>query len=142
MTHLQYSPRRAESALVGTVALLTSLFGGDVRAQSLARNAPPPPAPPAVITRDVNGQATVRAIKLSAPLTVDGRLDDEVYRREQPFGGLLQVVPRYGQEMTERSDVWITYDDKYIYLTCRCWDSAPPGEWIARLSATARRLPR
>ena len=87
--------------------------------------------PPATITRDATGQATVRAIKLTAPLTVDGKLDEEVYRREQPFGGLIQVVPRYGQEMSERSDVWVTYDDKFIYLSCRCWDSAPPDEWIA-----------
>ena len=41
---------------------------------------------------------TVRAIKLAKPLTVDGRLDDEVYQIEQPFGGLLQVVPIYGAQ--------------------------------------------
>lgn len=87
--------------------------------------------PPAIITRDATGQATVRAIRLSAPLTVDGRLDEDVYRREQSFGGLLQVVPKYGAEMTERSDVWVTYDDNNVYLTCRCWDSAPPAQWIA-----------
>jgi hypothetical protein len=114
-----------------TVVLLTVLLSGEVRAQSPAGSAPPPPVPPAVITRDATGQATVRAIKLTAPLTVDGRLDEEVYRREQPFGGLIQVVPRYGEQMTERSDVWVTYDDKYIYLSCRCWDSAPPAQWIA-----------
>lgn len=113
------------------VVLLAALVGGEVRAQARQQGAPPPPVPPAVITRDATGQATVRAIKLTAPLTVDGRLDEEVYRREQPFGGLIQVVPRYGQEMTERSDVWITYDDRNIYVSCRCWDSAPPEEWIA-----------
>ena len=116
---------------LSTIAILAALFSGDVRAQTPARSAPPPPVPPAVITRDATGQATVRAIKLTAPLTVDGRLDEEVYRREQPFGGLIQVVPQYGEQMTERSDVWVTYDDKYIYLTCRCWDSAPPDQWIA-----------
>ena len=100
-------------------------------AQTLAGNAPPAPVPPAVITRDATGQATVRAIKLTTPLTVDGRLDEDVYRREQPFGGLIQVAPRYGEPMTERSDVWVTYDDRYIYLSCRCWDSAPPDQWIA-----------
>ena len=116
---------------LSTIAILGALFSAEVRAQTLAGSAPLPPMPPAVITRDASGQATVRAIKLAAPLTVDGRLDEEVYRREQPFGGLIQVVPRYGQQMTERSDVWVTYDDKYIYLSCRCWDSAPPDQWIA-----------
>jgi hypothetical protein len=92
---------------------------------------PPAPVPPEVITRDASGQATVRAIKLASPLKLDGRLDEEVYAREKPFGGLIQVTPSYGQPQTERSDVWITYDDENIYLTCRCWDSAPPEQWIA-----------
>ena len=103
----------------------------EASAQARQQGVPPAPVPPATITRDETGQATVRAIKLSTPLTVDGRLDEDLYRREQPFGGLLQVVPRYGEEMTERSDVWISYDDKYVYLSCRCWDSAPPEQWIA-----------
>src|SRR5688572_14988971 len=111
--------------------LATALLGGDLRAQELAGIVPAAPVPPAVIARDATGHATVRAIKLTAPLTVDGRLDEEVYRSELPFGGLLQVVPRYGEEMTERTDVWITYDQKNIYVSCRCWDSAPPDQWIA-----------
>jgi hypothetical protein len=99
-------------------------------AQTPAIDGPPAPVAPEVITRGANGQATVRAIKLTAPLKVDGVLDEEVYTREKPFGGLIQVTPRYGEPQTERSDVWITYDDTHIYLTCKCWDSAPPDEWI------------
>ena len=86
---------------------------------------------PEVITRDDDGHATVRAIKLTAPLRVDGKLDDEVYRREQPFGGFIQVAPNYGAPQTERTDVWVMYDDENIYVACRCWDSAPPDKWIA-----------
>jgi hypothetical protein len=119
------------SRAVPAVLLFAALLGAKLGAQQLQGNAPAAPVPPAVISRDATGQATVRAIKLAAPLTVDGRLDEDVYRREQPFGGLIQVVPRYGEQMTERSDVWVTYDDKYIYLSCRCWDSAPPDQWIA-----------
>ncbi len=85
---------------------------------------------PAVITRATGGQATVRAIRLSAPLTLDGVLDEDVYTREAPFGGLIQVAPDAGAPATERSDLWITYDDRNIYLTCRCYDSAPPAEWV------------
>ena len=52
---------------------LTALRGTLARAQSSpAVNGPPPPVAPAVITRDDAGQATVRAIKLPAPLKLDG----------------------------------------------------------------------
>lgn len=110
---------------------LAALTAASARAQSPPElDGPPPPQPPAVITRDGAGRATVRAIRLSAPLTVDGVLDEEVYRREVPFGGLIQVAPAYGEPSTERSDIWITYDDTHIYLSCRCHDSAPPEEWV------------
>jgi hypothetical protein len=65
-------------------------------AQRPTIDGPQAPVAPEVITRGPDGQATVRAIRLSAPLKVDGVLDDEVYAREKPFGGLIQVTPRYG----------------------------------------------
>ena len=118
-------------SLAAATFLLTAFLAEDLRAQQSAGRDAGAPVPPAVITRDASGHATVRAIRLTSPLTVDGRLDEEVYRSELPFGGLLQVVPRYGEEVTERTELWITYDEKHVYVSCRCWDSAPPDEWIA-----------
>ena len=113
------------------LAIVAVALAPELRAQSSTRDGPPAPIAPEVITRAASGQATVRAIKLTAPLKVDGVLDDEVYSREKPFGGLIQVTPRFGELQSERSDVWVTYDDQNIYVTCRCWDSAPPDQWIA-----------
>ena len=48
-----------------------------------------------------------------------------------PFGGFIQVAPAYGAESTERTDVWISYDEDNIYVSARCWDSAPPERWIS-----------
>jgi hypothetical protein len=92
---------------------------------------PPAPLAPEVITRDASGHATIRAIKLTAPLTLDGTLDEEVYTREKSFGGFLQLSPKYGAPETERTEVWVMYDDKNMYVACRCWDSATPDQWIA-----------
>jgi hypothetical protein len=92
---------------------------------------PPPPIAPEVMTRDAAGHVTIRAIKLTAPLHVDGKLDEDVYQQERPFGGFIQVVPKYGAQQSERTDVWIMYDDQNMYVTCRCWDSSPPAKWIA-----------
>ena len=123
------SPRSAGSWLIGVTAVVSCLARAEAQS-SPTIDGPPAPVAPEVITRTPTGQATVRAIKLTASLKVDGRLDEEVYTREKPFGGLIQVTPRYGEPQTEKSDVWITYDNQFIYVTCRCWDSAPPDEWI------------
>ena len=63
----------------------------------------PAPVAPAVITRDAAQRATVRAIKLSEPLTLDGLLDEAVYTLEAPFGGLIQVAPDAGAPATATS---------------------------------------
>ena len=68
----------------------------------MAVDGPPAPVAPATISRDENGQATVRAIRLLAPLDVDGQLDEAVYTDNPPFGDLIQVVPATGQAATER----------------------------------------
>ena len=92
---------------------------------------PAPPVPPATITRDGSGQATVRAIRLTEPLTVDGALDEPVYLAAPPFGGLIQVVPRAGAPASETSDVWVMFDAEHVYVAARLWDSAPPEKWVA-----------
>lgn len=91
----------------------------------------PAPVAPEVITRDAEGRPTVRAIKLSAPLRVDGRLEEDVFQREKPFDGFVQVVPQTGAPASERTDVWILYDDEHIYVAAKVWDSAPPEQWVA-----------
>ncbi|MBM4193978.1 MAG: carbohydrate binding family 9 domain-containing protein [Gemmatimonadetes bacterium] len=113
------------------LALVTFMaVAASASAQGTPISGPPAPVAPAVINRDSVGQATIRAIKLSAPLKLDGVLDEPVYAQEKPFGGLIQVAPDYGKPASERSDIWITYDDTHIYLSCKCYDESDPSEWI------------
>ena len=77
------------------------------------------------------GRATVRAIRLTEPLYLDGVLDEAVYEANLPVDGFMQTIPQEGQPVSERTEAWVMYDDENIYLVCRCWDSAPPEEWIA-----------
>ena len=95
-----------------------------------ARENPPAPLAPATIARTDDGRATVRAIRLTEPLNVDGVLDEDVYQNP-PIGGFIQTIPLEGEPASERTDAWVLYDDETLYLVCRCWDSAPPEDWIA-----------
>ena len=56
---------------------------------------------------------------------------DEAAYDAPPITGFLQIVPLEGEPATERTDAWVFFDDDNIYLVCRCWDSAPPEEWVA-----------
>lgn len=84
---------------------------------------PPPPVPPAVESRNTTGGATVRAVRLTKPLTLDGRLAESVYQEVAPIGGFLQQEPNEGAPATEQTEVWIFFDDDNIYVSARCWQS-------------------
>ena len=97
---------------------------------AFAIDGPPPPVAPAVINRDASGRATVRAVRLTSPLSTDGRLDESVYETVPPMSGFIQVEPVEGAPATEETDVWMFYDDDQIHISVRCWDSQPPSEWV------------
>ena len=85
---------------------------------------PPPPIAPDVITRDGEGHATLRAVRLTVPLRIDGGLDEALYREVPPISEFIQVEPQPGAPATERTDVWISYDEDNVYVSVRCWDTS------------------
>ena len=96
-----------------------------------AIDGPPAPLPPATITRDARGGATVRAVRLAEPLQLDGVLDEPIYARVEPFGGFIQQAPDEGAPATEATDNWIFFDDESIYVGARVHESVPESEWVA-----------
>ena len=62
---------------------------------------------------------------------MDGQLDEPVYSQVAPVSGFIQQLPDEGAAATERTDAWVMFDDENIYVAGRCWDSAPPSEWVA-----------
>jgi hypothetical protein len=87
--------------------------------------APSPPVAPDTVTRDDNGRATVRAVRIDQPLRLDGRLDDEVYGAVPPIGGFIQQLPVEGGPAVERTEIWILFDDANLYIAAHCYDSEP-----------------
>ena len=100
-------------------------------APSLAIDGPPPPQPPDVISRDAAGRATVRAVRLTDPLNIDGNLDERVYQDVPAASDFIQYLPIEGTPATEQTEVWVLFDGDNIYISVRCWDSAPESQWVA-----------
>ena len=90
---------------------------------------PPAPVAPDVITRDEGGRATMRAVRLDRPLTIDGRLDEEIYSVVSGAGGFIQQEPHEGEPATEKTEAWIFFDDRNVYVVARCWDGSP-DRWV------------
>ncbi len=100
-------------------------------ASSRVINGPPPPLAPETLARDAAGRVTIRAVPLDQPLDVDGNLDEGIYEIVEPLTGFVQQQPDEGAPATERTEAWVFYDDRNIYVSARNWDSAPESRWIA-----------
>ena len=85
----------------------------------------PPPELPATVSRGSDGQITVRAVRLTAPLQVDGNLDEDIYRSVTPVSDFIQDEPQTGAPATEKTEAWISFDTDNIYVSMRASESQP-----------------
>jgi len=86
---------------------------------------PPAPVGPEVVARDAEGRVTIRAVRLTEPLIVDGLLRDPIYSQVPSIGDFVQQEPHEGEPATERTEIWIFFDATNIYFAVRCLDDQP-----------------
>jgi hypothetical protein len=111
------SPVAAQNAVDGPLALPDALRAelGDA----------PLPALPQTVARDGNGTMTTRAVRLDAPLNLDGELTEALYETVEPISDFIQNLPVNDTPASERTDVWISFDDDNVYVSVRAWESQP-----------------
>ena len=130
---------RPKCLVAGSVLLLSSFAQPSPAGQTDSAGAvdpalidgPPAPVPPAVMTRNELGQATVRAVRLDESIDFDGVLDEAVYGTVPAISGFIQLTPDVGAAATERTEAWILFDETNVYVSARVWDSAPESQWVA-----------
>jgi len=120
------SPRRSVDPYAFSAALLalslllpSGVFGQAAPAAGLA------------VTRDAQGYPTVRAHRVGEGIVVDGRLAEPFYKTVSPLDDLIQAVPVSRGVPSERTEVWIGFDDANLYVAARVWDSLGEAGWIA-----------
>jgi hypothetical protein len=113
-------PARLLAALL-VFASASAAFAQD----AVAIAGPPPPNAPEVVARDAEGRVTVRAVRLAEPLVLNGLLNDPIYSQVRAIGDFVQQEPHEGEPATERTELWIFFDDTTLYLSVRCLDSQP-----------------
>ena len=108
-----------------TVLAMASLLSPVAAHASDSDEGPPALESPQVVARDSNGGVTVRAVRIPEPVVLDGRLDDPYYAQIPAIDGFIQQEPLEGQPATEKTEAWIFFDDKNLYIGARMWDSEP-----------------
>lgn len=91
----------------------------------LDNNRPTNARPVPSLVREPNGSIVVHARRIAEPIKVDGILDEGAYREITPITEFMQQEPTAGAPITEKTEVWVLFDDKNIYISCRCWHEHP-----------------
>ncbi|MBK7907701.1 MAG: carbohydrate binding family 9 domain-containing protein [Gemmatimonadetes bacterium] len=87
---------------------------------------------------------TARAVRTSAPITLDGRDDDAVWRTAPVTSDFRQFTPGEAEPARFRTAFQVAYDDRTLYVFTRMYDPRPdslvallsrrdvrtPSEWI------------
>jgi hypothetical protein len=68
---------------------------------------------------------TLRALRVSAPPVLDGRLDDAAWQSAPVATDFVQRSPDPGQPSVQRTEARVTYDNDAIYVAIRAFDTAP-----------------
>src|SRR5262249_20884987 len=74
-----------------------------------------------------DGRRTVAAAETRTPITLDGALDEPVWRDAEPAAGFVQAEPHEGQPASEATEVRLAFDRDALYVAVRCADATPGG---------------
>jgi len=68
----------------------------------------------------------VQAVRTEEPIAIDAALSEKAWQT-QPHNGFTQNDPKDGDPASEKTDIWVAYDDKALYVAAYCHDSDPKG---------------
>ena len=71
-------------------------------------------------------RAPMRLVRLSEPIVFDGHVNEATWE-SVPTLPLTVYQPTYGGEATERTEIRVAYDDDFLYLSGRLYDSETGG---------------
>jgi hypothetical protein len=67
-------------------------------------------------------QPQINAIFTEKPPTIDGEINDEVWKKASVINELFQREPKQGEPVSEKTEFYFLYDHNNIYVGIRCYD--------------------
>ncbi len=126
---------RAELLALAMIVMAFQGLGAQVSQEGgagrLEIDGPPAPVGGATINQAGQDGATLRAVRVTEPLEIDGVLDEPFYRSVPPISEFVQGLPEEDGEPSELTEVWIGFDDNNVYVSAKIWDTAGPDGWVA-----------
>jgi hypothetical protein len=72
-----------------------------------------------------SAETIVKAVRLTAPITLDGKLLEPFWKDENAVTEFVQHDPVEGAKPSEKTVVDVAFDDQAVYIGARMYDSDP-----------------
>ncbi|HZJ02048.1 MAG TPA: DUF5916 domain-containing protein [Gemmatimonadaceae bacterium] len=112
---------RYPAAQALTLIIVASFVCPPTRTEAQAKGVHPQPAPVAT------------AVRLTSSVSIDGKLDEEVWRTAPAITEFRQSQPDEGKPATQKTEVRFAYDDQAIYVGARMFDTMGGKGVVTRL---------
>jgi hypothetical protein len=76
----------------------------------------------AVTAFSLSGQNKIPAVRTDKSPVINGLLDDEVWKTAVPVTDFYQREPNPGAPISEKTEVYIIYDNHHLFFGFRCYD--------------------
>ena len=81
---------------------------------------------PGAAAAQTNAESVLPLARLAGPLELDGMVDEPAWDAVEPVP-MTVFQPTFGGTPTERTEIRIAYDDTYLWVSGRMYDSDPSG---------------
>jgi hypothetical protein len=69
-------------------------------------------------------QQTIKIERATSPIVIDGLIDEPAWAAIEPFP-MVQYEPVFKGELSERTDIRVTYDDEFLYVAAKMYTEDP-----------------
>ncbi len=80
-------------------------------------------SPPVAVDPETAPRPEARAVRIDAPIEIDGTPDEAAWDAAEVLTGFVQTLPQLGMLATEQTEVRVLYDEHYVYVSAVCYDS-------------------
>src|SRR5689334_6298444 len=84
-----------------------------------------PQTPDAIDFEAVRQTRVMNAVRITEPISLDGRLEEPAWQLATPAKDFVQRVPRLGAPASDPTEIRILYDDKNLYIGAKAYVSDP-----------------
>ena len=77
-----------------------------------------------MVAASLFAQERIHITRLALPVTFDGRVDEEAWEAVEPLP-LVMHAPVFGGTPTEKTEVFVAFDETYLYLAGRLYQKDP-----------------